>query len=251
MTDAEQPLTGGNVAGAVTRVGRTVRKPTTPATPLVHEYLARLGAAGVDCPTALGTDAEGRQVLEFVPGESALLADPLTVPELARVGRMIRSIHDASEGFEPTAPGRWDVVIPSPERELICHNDLGPWNLVLGPRWVFIDWDGAGPSSRSWDLAYAAVAFTLSDAALVPAVAAARLVALVDGYRAAPSLRARLPRILAERSDAMLDLLASSHRVGREPWASMYVDGHGEHWRSVSEYVHRHSATWGKALGEA
>jgi hypothetical protein len=26
-------------------------------------------------------------------------------------------------------------------------------------RWVFIDWDGAGPGSRLWDLAYAAHGF--------------------------------------------------------------------------------------------
>ncbi|WP_407645311.1 phosphotransferase [Brevibacterium pigmentatum] len=32
------------------------------------------------------------------------------------------------------------------------HGDLTPWNLLLGERWVFIDWDSAAASARLWDL---------------------------------------------------------------------------------------------------
>jgi len=51
------------------------------------------------------------------------------------------------------------VLIPDPAAgDLICHSDLAPWNLVRNEqRWVFIDWDNAGPSSRLWDLGYAAL----------------------------------------------------------------------------------------------
>ncbi|MDX6540706.1 MAG: hypothetical protein QOI71_2316, partial [Gaiellales bacterium] len=37
--DAEEVLAGGNVAAVVVRVGATVRKPATPATPAVHALL--------------------------------------------------------------------------------------------------------------------------------------------------------------------------------------------------------------------
>lgn len=71
---------------------------------------------------------------------------PLSTPELNRMGRLIRSLHDAVQDFVPPRDAAWNVVIPPDRRELICHNDLAPWNLVRdGDRWVFIDWDGAGP----------------------------------------------------------------------------------------------------------
>lgn len=38
------------MAGAVVRVGTTVRKPVTPATPAVHAFLAHLAAASVTPP---------------------------------------------------------------------------------------------------------------------------------------------------------------------------------------------------------
>ncbi|WP_350309798.1 phosphotransferase, partial [Arthrobacter sp. efr-133-R2A-63] len=56
---------------------------------------------------------------------------------------MVRAIHDASESFVPPRDARWNVAISSPGEELICHNDLAPWNLIIGDRWTFIDWDAA------------------------------------------------------------------------------------------------------------
>ena len=42
---------------------------------------------------------------------------------------------------------------------IIAHQDLAPWNLVIGDRWAFIDWDTAAPGTRLWDLAYAVHGF--------------------------------------------------------------------------------------------
>ena len=244
----EQALTGGNASDAVVRFGDTVRKPWTPATPIVTTYVEALRAAGIDAPKPMGRDDRGRSVQEFVIGPSAMDVDPLSHADLRRVGSMVRRIHDASVGFVPPADAVWETAIPAPGADLVCHNDLAPWNLIVGDRWVFIDWDASAPSTRLWDLAYAAQAFTLNDATTPPEVAAARLTAFVDGYGADPELREALPQGMTARTAAMVDLLESSHRDGREPWASMYLSGHGAHWSAALRYVETHSARWAAAL---
>lgn len=242
----ERSLSGGNSAGAVFRAGETVRKPWTPASPHVHAYVAALREAGVDAPAPLGRDERGRQVWEFVPGP--LAGEALTPSELHRVGAMVRAIHEASAGFALPADAVWDSAIPAPGAELVCHNDLAPWNLVTGERWVFIDWDAAAPSTRLWDLAYAAQAFTLNDPSRSPAEAAADLAAFADGYGADTGLRAALPAAMATRAQAMHELLRSSHAEGREPWGSMFLSGHGDHWLAASRYVREHADAWAEAL---
>ena len=246
----EEPLSGGNTSGVVVRVGDTVRKPQLASTPSVHAYMSAVRQAGVDVPAVFDMDAAGRQVIEFVPGRLALDSDPLTDEELTRVGGIVREIHDASERFSAPATAVWDVAIEAPTEELICHNDLAPWNLIVGDRWTFIDWDSAGPSSRLWDLAYAAQAFTLSDPDQEAAESGARLAAFVAGYRASQQLRQDLPAAMYRRAAALYELLRSSHATGREPWSSMFIDGHGDHWRKVSAYVKDHHEVWASALVE-
>jgi hypothetical protein len=82
----------------------------------------------------MGRDDQGRQVTDFIPGMLALRAGALTPAKLGRVGGIIREIHDASERYEPDPGARWGVAIPAPSGELICHNDLAPWNLIIGER---------------------------------------------------------------------------------------------------------------------
>ena len=249
-SDEELPLDGGNATEGVVRVGDTVRKPWEPTTPAVHELMRTVAAAGIDVPELQGRDDRGRQIQEFVPGSLAQHSPPLTLPELARVGALLRAIHDACEGFAPSAPAPWEPLLPVPRgtADLVCHGDLTPWNLILGERWVFIDWDGAAPSTRLWDLAYSAQAFTLNDTSADPEEYGARLAALVDGYGPDAQLRAALPRAIAERTEAMLELLRSSHIAGREPWGSMFTAGHGEHWRRAADYVAEHQDRWTRAL---
>ncbi|WDF35249.1 phosphotransferase (plasmid) [Arthrobacter agilis] len=249
--DDEQKLEGGNTSDGVVRIGSTVRKPWTVSTPHVLGFMQFVREAGVDVPAALGQDEQGRQIIEFVPGRLALDSDPLTLVELHRAGAMVRAIHDASESFVPSTVAQWTIAIPSPGSDLVCHNDLAPWNLIIGDRWTFIDWDAAAPSTRLWDLAYAAQAFTLSNGSQSPEKAGQRLAAFVDGYDADESLREQLPAALGQRAAAMYHLLKNSHESGIEPWASMYVHGHGDHWRAATDYAERHQDMWSKVLQEA
>lgn len=243
----EHELSGGNASGTVVRIEGTVRKPSTDATAHVHRFMQAIRAYGVDVPATFGRDEQGRQIIEFVPGQLALEADPLTRLQLHRVGAMVREIHDASAGFTPDHDAFWQTAIPTPGNELVCHNDLAPWNLIIGERWVFIDWDAAAPSTRLWDLAYSAQAFALSNVRKPPVEAARDLAAFVDGYGAERALRIALPAAMLRRTEAMLHLLSSSHEAGREPWASMFAEGHGAHWQAATQYVGAHQALWSAA----
>jgi tRNA A-37 threonylcarbamoyl transferase component Bud32 len=232
----------------VVRIGETVRKRWAASTPHVVAYLDGLRTHGIDVPQVLGRDAAGRQILEFVSGTRAIDREPLTLDDLFRVGTMVRAIHDASEHICASPSAVWQTAIPAPGDDLICHNDLAPWNLIMGERWVFIDWDAAAPSTRLWDLAYAAQAFTLSDADADPPEAATSLAAFVDGYRPDASIRSGLPDAIARRTHAMYDTFRTAHLNDEEPWSTMFVSGHGAHWESICRFVDAHARVWSRAL---
>lgn len=245
----EETLTGGNVS-TVVRVGRTVRKPAGPHTPAVEAFLAHLNAAGCPgAPRTLGRDGEGRHVLEYVDGPVAHDLPPLDNAGLHRVGGLMRDLHDASEGFLPPPDARWWVVIPPDREDLICHHDLAPWNLVLsGDRWVFIDWDGAGPGSRLWDLAYAIKAFVPLEDGGDPTADGPRIRALAAGYQLTAGQRAELPALIAAHTRGMHNLLRHSALTGEQPWARLNAEGHGAYWGAAADYIERHLADWSRAL---
>ncbi|KAA9151134.1 phosphotransferase [Microbacterium lushaniae] len=240
----EVPLSGGNASSGVVRLGSTVRKPWTAHSSGVLRYMRVLRERGIDLPEPMGRDDQGRMVTEFVPGPLALDSPPLTRAQLTRVGAMVREIHDASRDLDADALGLGPALIPVAEPDWVCHGDLTPWNLVVGERWVFIDWDGAAASTRLWDLAYSAQAFALNDPTADPARAAEDLVAYLDGYQADDETRARLPEVLPRRAWAMHDMLKTAHLERREPWGSMYTNSHGAHWRETAHFLERNSDVW-------
>ena len=78
-----------------------------------------------------------------------------------------------------------------------------------------------------------------------------RLAAFVDGYEADTLLREALPVAMAKRTRAMFDLLRTANGTGLQPWADMYVNGHGDFWRDATEYVTRNQTTWERALSRS
>jgi Ser/Thr protein kinase RdoA (MazF antagonist) len=246
----EQRLAGGNVADAVVRVGDTVRKPATVATPAVHALLEHLSAVGFDgSPRSLGRDERGRHVLEFVPGEPVHGGAPLTPAELLRVGRLVRDLHDAVQDFRPPPDAAWQVALPADREELICHHDLAPWNLIRsGTRFVVIDWDGAGPGTRLWDLGYAAHGFVPLGPGGDPALDGVRFRALADGYGLDADQRRALPASAEAHTRAMYQLLRTGAETGRQPWARLWREGHGDHWGPAADYIGAHLEHWTQAL---
>jgi len=211
-------------------------------------------------PRILGRDEKQRLILEYVPGTMADALPAMTQSELRRVGGLIRALHDAVATFRPPPDASWHVLLPAPDApdiipadparaDLICHHDVAPWNLVRdGDRWVFIDWDGAGPSTRLWDLAYAAHGFVPLSPGGDPTVDAPRLRALVDGYGLDDQQRRELPPLIAAHTRAMYDLLHASSLTGAQPWARLYAEGHGDHWGPAAAYIARHIDVWTTAL---
>ena len=161
MTD-EEYLDGG-FGGPVHRVGGTVRRRSGPWTPAVQALLRHVRDNGFDlAPAPLGVDDFGREAVSFIDGE--VLLDPL--PEwawqdavLVEVGSALRRLHDATEGF-PLDEDQWRLA-PAEPREVVCHNDFAPYNLVFRERHLagVIDWDFAAPGPRARDAAYTAYRF--------------------------------------------------------------------------------------------
>ena len=120
--------------------------------------------------------------------------------------------------------------------------------MINEDRWVYIDRDGVGPSSRMWDLAYAAHGFVVFLPDGDPERDAPRLSAIVEGYGLDSEQRERLPRMIVDRTRAMFDLLERGARTGEQPWARLHAEGHAEHWGPTADYIEAHLDRWQKAI---
>jgi hypothetical protein len=162
VSDGE--LSGGRFASPVRR-DQTVERQPGPGRAYVHDLLRYLESAGFQfAPRYMGMTADGRrEVLSYIAGEIGFPPFAATVRSddaLVSVSRAIRALHDAAVGFEPSSPGpafTHDVCVPD-QVDCVGHGDLAPWNFVFRGTEVagIIDWDSAGPTSRAWDLCYAA-----------------------------------------------------------------------------------------------
>lgn len=112
-------------------------------------------------PAPMGRDPEGRLLLTWVDGDApeSLCADGVSDPSfLFSLGQLLRQLHDATEGVVASlAPMTTGLSDPTGIREVVCHCDPTPGNVVLsGGRAVgLIDWEYASPGRRAWDLATA------------------------------------------------------------------------------------------------
>lgn len=194
----------------------------------------------------------GTETLGFIAGQAGTY--PLTAPQrsdeaLVNVARAIRAMHDATAGFTAPEPGRWQyrTVIPA-EIDCVGHNDLGPYNMVFDGTRVagIIDWDFAGPSSRAWDLCYAAhrfvplsaprsaMAFGWDPVLSVPAQAA-RLRLFAQGYGgiAVPYLL----DLLIVRLSAICANIEQQIALGNRAFARHRDERHADGYREDMRYI--------------
>ena len=155
LVSREIPLSGGALTEGVVRLGDTVRRPSGFASARVREVLLRLERVGFDAaPRWLGVDAEGREILSWIEGDTftergrlhPFVGDPpeerrvvFSDEQIAAAMLLLRRYHDAFEG------------------EVICHGDYGPWNLVWreGRPAAIIDFDDVYPGDPADDVGYA------------------------------------------------------------------------------------------------
>jgi hypothetical protein len=162
MAEDDEWLAGGNM-NSVHRIGSTVHRQSGPWTPTIHRLLDHLHSNGIDwLPRPLGYDHAGREVLTFLPGTVPNYPLPSWVWDeslLVAAVEHLSAFHDAAEDFaDPGADDVWQLASHEP-REVVCHNDFAPYNMVFDERHELtgvIDCDTASPGPRVWDLAYLA-----------------------------------------------------------------------------------------------
>lgn len=249
-------MTGGNSA-AVVRVGNTVHRESGSWTPQVHRLLLHLREKGItEAPLPLGFDAQGREVLTYLPGmvgndplPASLRSDAL----LTAAARLLRRLHDATQDVAPAWRSGWQAPTREPV-EVIGHGDFAPYNCVFnnGQLVGVIDFDHAHACPRLWDLAYALYRFAPLTDPSNP-----------DGYGdvGEQCRRARLfcdAYGLVERSDViemvklrlifMADRLLQGAARG-DPHMQANVDaGHVSIYTTDTAYVNLHSKQFTRAL---
>jgi hypothetical protein len=170
VTFADGPeieLPAGDVTVGVVRIDDTVRRPHQASSPRVADYLRHLEAVRFDgSPRYLGRDARGRDVLTFLDGD--VPGDPIDAwaaadDVLPGVARLVRRLHDASEGYvapaRPIEPGRRQPMLPQGEPRIVAQRDVTPQNTVFrdGVAVGLIDFDLSDWTTRSIDLANTAM----------------------------------------------------------------------------------------------
>ncbi|GAB3528242.1 phosphotransferase [Arthrobacter monumenti] len=237
---AEIILPAGDVTEGVVRVGATVRRPHQPSSFAVAAYLDHLDDAGFAAsPRFLGRDMAGRDVLTFIEG-----AVPAKEPEpwalspelLASVGRLLRSLHEASAGYDPSG----EPFLPRPVQqdpfELVTHLDVTPENVVVrhGQAAGLIDFDLAGPSTRYIDSFNTAMHWVkLKDPSDLPRAWAGvdqleRLRVFADAYGWTADERRRLPEFGANRASLTWKRMEFNAIHAGGGWARMWDEGVGD-----------------------
>ena len=155
----------------VLRVGDRVRHPSQPWSSSVQALLAHLREVGfTEAPQPFGVTPDGDEVA-FIPGvggdDACLLVDSDSA--VAAVGDLLRRYHEAVAGWRPRTSVSWfdgstgtgsSTSSDTGSRlgdTLVCHGDVGPWNLVWRDGRIvgLIDWEHAHVGTRTSDIAYA------------------------------------------------------------------------------------------------
>ena len=208
----EEVLHGGVAnAGAVTRVGGHVLRPSNEHTDSIHRFLAALPVAGFDgASVPVAVDPDGRERLEFIEGDVAVPPYPSRVQSdaaLASIASLLRRFHDASRSFDPRGCTWSDEMADPVGDSIVCHNDVCIENVVFrdGHAVGLLDFDFAAPGRPLYDLAqFARMCVPVDDDVSAerlgwqPADKAARLRVVADAYGLDAAGRTELLRVLAD-----------------------------------------------------
>lgn len=259
----EEVLEGGNV-GRVVRIGDTVHRSAGGWTPAVHELLAHLRDRGFAfSPRPVGFDSEGREILTYIEGETVGSGHPWPKwawadETLIQAGRLLRLYHDTVRSFRPEGQRVWRFVTDTiDEWELICHNDLAPYNVVWrgGAIVGIIDWDLASPGDAVSDLAFTAWSFCPihhpSHAARLgaPTDVVRRLRVLCDSYGL--DTTDGFVKSIRRRMQASMDGITAKAALGEAAFQQLIDAGHLARMESDAQWLDLHSDRWQHQLGSS
>ena len=151
-------------AGAVVRQGQHVLRPSNPHTETIHAMLRCVNERGfTGASNPIGVDPDGRERMEFIPGDVAIPPFPAWVQTdhaLASIAALIREYHEAVRGFVEPPDATWSDEMRDPDdvsaaQRLVCHNDVCIENVVFrdGEAIGLLDFDFAAPGNPLHDLA--------------------------------------------------------------------------------------------------
>ena len=147
-------------AGAVTRQGDHVLRPSNAHTETIHRFLRHLDSVGFEgASVPVAVDDDGRERLHFVAGDVPLVPYPHWAQAdeaLASIAVLMRRFHEASASFQPDPADTWSDEMADPAGgSLICHNDVCLENVVFrdGEAVAFLDFDFAAPGRPVHDVA--------------------------------------------------------------------------------------------------
>ena len=159
----EEWLHGGiSNAGAVTRAGPHVLRPSNPFSPTIHEFLGAIAATGFDGasrPVAIQPD--GRERLVYIEGVAPGPPYPAWAradDALASIAALLRRFHAASATFDPAVRTFSPELADPAGGSIVCHNDVCLDNVIFrdGVAVGFVDFDFAAPGRPLYDLAHLA-----------------------------------------------------------------------------------------------
>lgn len=260
---SKEPLTSGFHTASVVRCGDTVRRTAGPWSPAVHAWLAHLAKLGLDVgPRPLSLElATGTEVLSYVDG--TVIPGGTATPylwsgdTLVAIARLIRRFHDASTSFSLPPGVVWQSTVAYPGGgDVICHNDLAPWNTVFVDEQpvAFVDWDSTAPGPRLWDVVYALWHFVpfYGDPSRDPFPVdefeprAARARAFCDAYGLQD--RSAVIDLVVERQLATFAVFEEGAKAGDPPYVLLWSMGAGPVLQREMNYVRGHRAELEHAL---
>ena len=254
MTQSEEVLLGGFVAGRVVKVGDTVRRAAGAWTPTIQTLLAHLERKGFPAPRPLGLDEAGREVVSWLPGRASNWPWPgaLLAEDGARqVGALLKAYHAAVADFEPPSPAVWRHGPQAPGvGEIVLHGDFLPHNLIWSDDALagVIDFELARPGQAAEDAGFAAIrAAQLRPDEMTRPV----------GFETPPNRRGRLDAFAAAYGATRSDLIAAAltaqraeiERIvdwgaaGLDPWATLLRRGLDTQARAELAWLEANAAT--------
>lgn len=259
----EELLAGGVAnAGAVTRVGGHVLRPSNPHSATIHRFLRSLRAAGFEgASLPVGIDEDGRERLVFIDGAVPVPPFPAWAQAdtaLASTATLIRRFHEASSRFEPDGCS-WSEELADPEGgSIVCHNDVCLENVVFrdGVAVGLLDFDFAAPGRPIYDLVQFArmcvpVDDDLSASRLgwIPADRPARLRLVADVYGLTSAQRDEFLRILGDSIVRGGEFVRRRVEAGDPNFIRMWTDMGGmERFDRRRQWWSGHQKEFAKAL---